>query len=134
MLKVLVMAAPLVLSTAAFAQPSRVSDAEFIAAARCQALMASPALGRQDTRGIDQVLDAQKASAFQRKVHSPPVLRSESRPGALYRTAMMRQGHELRPGQDYYILYLNNKRAVRSGLATDRRKPWALSSRVPAAG
>ena len=62
-----------------------------------------------------QVLDAQKASAFQRKVHSPPVLRSESRPGALYRTALMRQGHELRPGQDYYILYLNNKRAVRSG-------------------
>src|SRR5437868_400360 len=62
MLKVLVMAAPLVLSTAAFAQPSRVSDAEFIAAARCQALMASSALGRQDTRGIDQVLDAQSTA------------------------------------------------------------------------
>jgi hypothetical protein len=27
----------------------------------------------------------------------------------------MRQGHELRPGQDYYILYLNNNHAVRPG-------------------
>lgn len=62
------------------------------------------------------VLDAQKASKFQRAVHNPPVLRSEQRPGpALYRTALMRQGHELRPGQNYYILYLNNQRAVRSG-------------------
>jgi hypothetical protein len=61
------------------------------------------------------VLDAQKASAFQRKVHNPPTLRSEKRTGSLYRTALMRQGHDLRPGQDYYILYLNNKGAVRSG-------------------
>jgi hypothetical protein len=61
------------------------------------------------------VLDAQKASKFQRAVHNPPVLRSERRPGALYRTALMRQGHELRPGQNYYILYLNNRRAVRPG-------------------
>jgi hypothetical protein len=61
------------------------------------------------------VLDAQKASKFQRAVHHPPILRSESRPGALYRTALMRQGHELRPGQSYYILYLNNHRAVRPG-------------------
>lgn len=62
------------------------------------------------------VLDAQKASAFQRKVHNPPVLRSEDRTGApLYRTALMRQGHDLRPGQSYYILYLNNSHAVRPG-------------------
>jgi hypothetical protein len=27
----------------------------------------------------------------------------------------MRQGHELRPGQSYYILYLNNQRAIRPG-------------------
>jgi hypothetical protein len=62
-----------------------------------------------------QVLDAQKASKFQRNVKHPPVLRSGSRPGSLYRTALMRQGHELRPGQDYYILYLNNNHAVRPG-------------------
>ena len=61
------------------------------------------------------VLDAQKASAFQRRVHNPPTLHSEKRSGTLYRTALMRQGHDLRPGQDYYILYLNNKGAVRPG-------------------
>jgi hypothetical protein len=61
------------------------------------------------------VLDAQKASAFQRRVHNPPTLRSEKRTGTLYRAALMRQGHDLRPGQDYYILYLNNKGAVRPG-------------------
>jgi hypothetical protein len=61
------------------------------------------------------VLDAQKASKFQSNVHHPPVLRSEERSGSLYRTALMRQGHDLRPGQDYYILYLNNHHAVRSG-------------------
>ncbi len=61
------------------------------------------------------VLNAEKASKFQRNVHKPPVLHSDKRQGALYRTALMRQGHELRPGQDYYILYLNNKHAVRPG-------------------
>ena len=61
------------------------------------------------------VLDAQKASAFQRQVHHPPMLHSEKRGGTLYRTALMRQGHDLRPGQDYYILYLNNKGVVRPG-------------------
>jgi hypothetical protein len=62
------------------------------------------------------VLDSQKASAFQRKVHNPPVLRSERRNGApLYRTALMRQGHDLRPGESYYVLYLNNSHAIRPG-------------------
>jgi hypothetical protein len=27
----------------------------------------------------------------------------------------MRQGHDLRPGQTYYLLYLNNKGAVQRG-------------------
>jgi len=43
------------------------------------------------------------------------MLHSEKRGGTLYRTALMRQGHDLRPGQDYYILYLNNKGVVRPG-------------------
>ena len=80
-----------------------------------------------------QVLDAQKASAFQRKVHNPPVLHSEDRPGALYRTALMRQGHELRPGQDYYILYLNNKRAVRSGETLEDRRRGPRARQGPGA-
>jgi len=62
------------------------------------------------------VLDADKATTFQNDVHHPPVLKSARRSGdALYRTALMKQGHSLRPGQSYYILYLNNHQAVRSG-------------------
>jgi hypothetical protein len=62
------------------------------------------------------VLDADKATTFQNDVHHPPVLRSPKRTkNALYRTALMKQGHNLRPGQTYYILYLNNHGAVRSG-------------------
>jgi hypothetical protein len=62
------------------------------------------------------VLDANKATTFQNDVHHPPVLKSSKRGNhALYRTALMKQGHSLRPGQTYYILYLNNHNAVRSG-------------------
>ena len=62
------------------------------------------------------VLDTQKATKFQSDTHHPPVLTSDKRSkDALYRTALMKQGHDLRPGQTYYILYLNNHNAVRSG-------------------
>jgi hypothetical protein len=61
------------------------------------------------------VLDGQKASKFQNDVHHPPVLHSERRKGDVYRAALMKQGHELRPGQTYYILYLNNANTIRSG-------------------
>lgn len=62
------------------------------------------------------VLDTQKASRFQNDVHHPPVIKSEQRGGnPLYRTALMKQGHTLRGGQTYYILYLNNHHAVRPG-------------------
>ncbi len=58
MLKAFMMVVPLALSTAALAEPARFSDAQYIAAARCQALMSSASLGRQDTRAIDQALKA----------------------------------------------------------------------------
>jgi hypothetical protein len=62
------------------------------------------------------VLDVDKATTFQNDVHHPPVLKSTKRgDDVLYRTALMKQGHSLRPGQTYYILYLNNHKAVRSG-------------------
>ncbi len=62
------------------------------------------------------VLDTQKASTFQSDVKHPPVLYSQrDRKNAVYRTALMRQGHTLRPGQTYYILYQNNHGAVREG-------------------
>ena len=78
-----------------------------------------------------QVLNAQKASAFQRKVHNPPVLHSEDRPGALYRTALMRQATSCVRGQDYYILYLNDKRAVRSGGDPQDRRRGPELAKVP---
>ena len=54
--KSLIIIAPLALSGAAFAQDVHFNDAQYIAAARCQALMSSSALGRQDTRAIDSRL------------------------------------------------------------------------------
>ena len=61
------------------------------------------------------VLDNQKASRFQNDVHHPPTIKSEQHGGNLYRTALMKQAHDLRPGQSYYILYLNNGGAVHRG-------------------
>lgn len=61
------------------------------------------------------VLDNQKASRFQNDVHHPPTIRSEQHGGNVYRTALMKQAHDLRPGQSYYILYLNNGGAVHRG-------------------
>jgi hypothetical protein len=62
MLKALLMVTPLALSTAAFAQPSHLSDAQYIAAARCQVLMSSKTLGAQDTHSIDAAMKSEGAS------------------------------------------------------------------------
>lgn len=62
------------------------------------------------------VLDTQKASRFQSDTKHPPVIWSaRDHKDAVYRTALMRQGHTLRPGQTYFILYQNNHGAVRKG-------------------
>jgi hypothetical protein len=61
------------------------------------------------------VLDTQKGSAFQNDTKHPPVLRSERNGKVAWRAALMKQGHELRPGQTYYILYLNNGSAIKRG-------------------
>jgi hypothetical protein len=61
------------------------------------------------------VLDAQKASAFQNDTKHPPVLRNERTSKTTWRAALMKQGHELRPGQSYYLLYLNSQNAIKRG-------------------
>jgi hypothetical protein len=61
------------------------------------------------------VLDTQKGSAFQNDIKHPPVLRSERNGKVAWRAALMKQGHDLRPGQSYYILYLNNASAIKRG-------------------
>ena len=62
MLKALIIVAPLVLSTAAVAGPDKLTDAQYIAAARCQALMASSALGPVDMHAVDAVMKTEGAS------------------------------------------------------------------------
>lgn len=54
-----------VLAFSAVARPSAVSDMQYVQAERCQALMSSNALGKQDTQGIDAFLRQQGASRTQ---------------------------------------------------------------------
>jgi hypothetical protein len=59
------------------------------------------------------VLDAEKATRFQSDTIHPPVLRSEARDGATRRVSLMKQGHSLRAGQTYYLVYQNTAGALR---------------------
>jgi hypothetical protein len=61
------------------------------------------------------VLDSEKASRFQSGVAHPPVLTSESRDGHTSRVSLMKQGHSLRAGQTYYLVYENTHGALKSG-------------------
>ncbi len=65
------------------------------------------------------VLDSEKASRFQSDTAHPPELVSESRDQSTHRISLMKQGHTLRTGQTYYLVYQNTQAALRSGeLAT----------------
>jgi hypothetical protein len=59
MFKGFVVAAALVASTSVFASPARMSDAQYIAAARCDGLADSKALAGGDAASMDAVLKAQ---------------------------------------------------------------------------
>ncbi len=61
------------------------------------------------------VLDSEKASRFQSDVTHPPTLVSEARDGKTQRVSVMKQGHTLRAGQTYYLVYQNTRSALRSG-------------------
>jgi hypothetical protein len=77
------------------------------------------------------VLDTQKATRFQSDTKHPPLLKSERRDGIAWRAALMRQGHDLRPGQTYFILYLNNHQAIRSGESLEIDAGGARLASVP---
>jgi hypothetical protein len=78
------------------------------------------------------VLDTGKATTFQNDVHHPPVLKGYKRSKeALYRTALMKQGHNLRAGQTYYILYMNNHNSVRSGESLEIDAGGVILANVP---
>ena len=53
------------------------------------------------------VLDAQKATKWFANTKAPPHLVEKGSTKAITRVAAMRQAHELRPGQTYYLIYLN---------------------------
>ena len=59
MFKTIIAIAALSATTGAIAAPSQMSDAQYLSAVRCQALMSSPALGKEDTAGISSVIKAQ---------------------------------------------------------------------------
>ena len=59
------------------------------------------------------VLDSAKATEFQSNTAHPPVLHSEARPKSTKRVSLMKQGHNLRAGQTYYLVYENTAGALR---------------------
>jgi len=59
------------------------------------------------------VLDPEKASRFQLDGAHPPVLHSEARGLSTSRVSLMKQGHTLRAGQTYYLVYQNTRGALR---------------------
>ena len=60
MLKTLIVVASLAVSTAAIAAPAHLTDSQYLTAVRCQALIASPALGRGDTGAVDALIKAER--------------------------------------------------------------------------
>ena len=60
------------------------------------------------------VLDPEKASRFQLDGAHPPVLHSEARGLSTQRVSLMKQGHTLRAGQTYYLVYQNTRGALKA--------------------
>ncbi|HKC26501.1 MAG TPA: hypothetical protein VKB75_00685 [Jatrophihabitans sp.] len=61
------------------------------------------------------VLDSDKATSFEASLARPPVIVSETRSGSTSRVSIMKQGHNLLPGQTYYLVYENTRGAVQPG-------------------
>jgi hypothetical protein len=59
MLKGFIVVASLAVSSVALAAPAHLTDTQYLTAVRCQALIASPALGKGDTSAIDAMLKAE---------------------------------------------------------------------------
>jgi hypothetical protein len=59
MFKSLLLIAPLALAGVANAQPGHLTDAQYLTAVRCQTLMSSSNLGREDTRAIDSLVKSE---------------------------------------------------------------------------
>ncbi len=73
--------------------------------------------GLVDVRYI--VLDPVRASRATGDTDDPPVISNDRTHGRLDRVAAMRESHELRPGQTYYLIYLNTGGDVERGDTID---------------
>ncbi len=61
------------------------------------------------------VLDPDKATRFQSDRDHPPVIASEARNSVTKRVALMKQGHDMRSGQSYYLVYNNHGGVLQRG-------------------
>jgi hypothetical protein len=63
------------------------------------------------------VIDPEKATRFQSDTQHPPRIKdTQHQPdGLIWRAAVMKQGHSMRAGQTYYVLYQNSGGAVQAG-------------------
>lgn len=73
--------------------------------------------GLLDVRYV--VLDEQKATKWFGDTTLPPRVKNTKRTKQLFRVAAMRQGHELRTGQTYYLIYLNTGGKTKRGDVID---------------
>ena len=60
------------------------------------------------------VLDSEKATRFQSRTAEPPVLANVATGSSTKRVSLMKQGHSLRVGQTYYLVYRDSG-VLRSG-------------------
>ena len=77
------------------------------------------------------VLDSEKASRFQSDTAHPPALSSESRHQTTTKVSLMKQGHTLRAGQTYYLVYRNTHGALKPGEKVTIAKDAMKLAHVP---
>jgi hypothetical protein len=73
--------------------------------------------GLLDVRYV--VLDSSKARKWAADTKNPPVIKNERNSRLFDRVAAMRDSHELRNGQTYYLIYLNSAGGVKRGDTVD---------------
>jgi hypothetical protein len=77
-LKGIVIAASLTASTAVFAGPAQLSDAQYLAAARCQGLLTSSALGKQDVSAINAFMASQERGRMPQVIDRADEVRADA--------------------------------------------------------
>lgn len=85
--------------------------------------------GLLDVRYI--VLDPTLATRWTGNTDKPPIMNNERTNSRFDRVAAMREGHDLRPGQTYYLIYLNKAGDVKRGDRIDLQIAGSTLTGVP---